>query len=121
MTARHRSLIALVLLPLALVIGFATTGFASSGHDSAKVAGKTPTITISSFSYTVPASVQPGVRVKVVNKDNVAHTVTADNGKFDIRVEADSKGFFKAPKKVGDYGFVCTIHSSMKGTLTVAK
>ena len=122
MNARRRSLIALLLLPLALVLAFGTAGLASASRDgSSTVPAKMPTITISNFSYKVPASVQPGAKIKVVNKDNVAHTVTADNGSFDIRVEGGAKGTFKAPKKAGDYSFVCTIHSSMKGTLTVAK
>ena len=53
------------------------------------------------------------------NKDGVAHTVTADDGSFDVKVGAGSTATFTAPATAGTYQFHCKIHSSMHGTLTV--
>ena len=78
------------------------------------------TITIHSFSYTVPASVLHGTLVKVVNKDAVTHTVTSNAaGKFNVSVPAHSTKSFRAPATPQKYGFHCTIHPSMKGILKV--
>jgi len=43
-------------------------------------------IVISNMAYTVPPSVSPGQELTIVNKDELNHTVTADeNNLFDIR------------------------------------
>ncbi|MGN6608989.1 MAG: cupredoxin domain-containing protein [Jatrophihabitans sp.] len=77
-------------------------------------------ITIKDFAYGVPASVRPGSVVRVTNSDQVAHTVTADQGSaFDAAVDPGGSATFKAPNKPGRYKFHCTYHSNMHGTLVV--
>jgi plastocyanin len=77
-------------------------------------------ITISNFAYSVPARVSPGEKVTVRNRDNVAHTVTADNGSaFSVTVPPSATATFTAPAKAGSYPFHCTYHASMHGKLTV--
>ncbi len=77
------------------------------------------TIHIKSFAYTGPDSVPAGASVTVMNMDNVAHTVTADDGSFDAVVKAGTSTTFTAPAKAGAYSYHCTYHSNMHGTLTV--
>ena len=78
------------------------------------------TIHISSFKYTVPASVAPGATVSVMNMDGENHTVTADKGSaFDVKATAGSTVTFVAPTKPGTYPFHCTYHSNMHATLIV--
>lgn len=120
--SRSRSLLALIVLPVALLLAFVSVGVANarSAHDADHSTAITvPTITISNFSFKVPASVLHGARVRVVNNDNVLHTVTSNvTGKFNVSVPAHQIRFFRAPVK-GTYGFHCNPHPSMKGTLHV--
>lgn len=77
-------------------------------------------ITIQDFSFMVPDSVAPGERVTVQNKDDSAHTVTADTGDaFDVKVPGSGTATFTAPAAAGSYKFHCTYHSNMHGTLIV--
>ncbi|GAC1498627.1 MAG: hypothetical protein NVS2B15_21360 [Pseudarthrobacter sp.] len=77
------------------------------------------TIHIKSFTYSGADSVPAGSTVTVMNMDNVAHTVTADDGSFDAVVKAGASITFTAPTKAGKHTYHCTYHSNMHGTLTV--
>lgn len=77
------------------------------------------TIHIKSFAYTGADSVLAGSTVTVMNMDNVAHTVTADDGSFDAVVKAGTSTTFTAPAKPGTYTYHCTYHSNMHGTLNI--
>lgn len=66
------------------------------------------------------ATVKVGQTVKWTNDDPIDHTVTAKSGAdFDSgNVKAGGTFEFK-PDKAGTIEYVCTIHPSQKGTLTV--
>ncbi|WP_329136854.1 cupredoxin domain-containing protein [Streptomyces sp. NBC_01476] len=99
----------------------ATTGSASASA-SASGAGAA-TIVIKNFAFR-PAtlSVRPGTEVTVMNQDSTTHTVTATGAKaFDTGdIAAGKTATFTAPGKAGSYPYICSIHTFMKGTLTVA-
>ena len=78
-------------------------------------------MTIKNFAYRVPARVSPGARVRVMNLDQITHTVTADrsDGLFNVTVDPGSSATFTAPGKPGAYKFHCNFHSDMHGTLVV--
>lgn len=76
-------------------------------------------ITITEFEYTVPDTIEPGVEVTVTNEDPVGHTVTADDGTFDVDVPAGETVTFTAPEEAGEYSFFCEPHPNMVSTLTV--
>jgi plastocyanin len=78
-------------------------------------------LTISAFTFTPgKLKVTVGQKIKIVNMDAVAHTVTADDGvSFDVAVPAKTTVTFKAPSTPGKYKFHCTIHPTMKGLLIV--
>lgn len=78
------------------------------------------TITITDFAYSMTGTITPGSLISVTNNDKEAHTVTADNGAFDVTVAGGQTATFAAPSEGGDYGFFCKFHGNMKGTLTVA-
>lgn len=91
---------------------------ASSAGSSAPASEKL--ITIKDFAYHGPASVSPGAKVTVMNKDSTAHTVTADgSGGFDVTVAPGKSATFTAPAKAGSYPYHCTFHANMHGTLIV--
>jgi plastocyanin len=78
-------------------------------------------IVIFNMAYTVPPSVSPGQQLTIVNNDEPAHTVTADeNNLFDIRVSGGGGIMnFTAPTTPGTYPFHCNYHANMHGVLTV--
>ena len=71
------------------------------------------------LKFTVTAPVKAGATVTAKNNDTVEHTVTADDGSFNISIGPGKTATFTAPSAAGDYKFHCNIHSKMTGTLTV--
>jgi plastocyanin len=123
MSSHRKSLIAALVLPLMLLVSVVSVGVANahtSRPEHAKAGIATPTITIHSFTFSVPTSVLHGVLVKVVNNDSVTHTVTSNRaGKFNIRVPGNTSRSFRAPSVPMKYGFHCNIHPTMTAILKV--
>jgi len=63
-------------------------------------------------------TVRPGDVVVWINKDPFPHTVTAA-GAFDSGSIAAGKSWRFTAKKAGTYPYLCTLHTTMKGTLRV--
>ncbi|MGD9704558.1 MAG: cupredoxin domain-containing protein [Acidimicrobiia bacterium] len=112
-----------LLLALSMVMVFTacggddddTGGTAAGGTDA--TAGASLTIAGSAFSpqeLSVPAG-----DIEVTNEDGFAHTVTADDGAFDVRVEGGDTASITV-ETPGTYPFHCSIHSSMTGTIVVS-
>ena len=76
-------------------------------------------IMIEDFAFTSPQSVAPGASVMVMNADSEAHSVTADDGAFDVTVQPGRTATLTAPDKPGSYPFHCMFHSTMTGMLRV--
>ena len=125
MSHRRKALLALVMVPMAVLLTLGSISIASAHPasdlaDTHQPARKRPTIKISAFTFTVPRRVHPGATVKVVNQDAVAHTVTSDDGtSFDVAVPAKTTVRFKAPATVGKYAFHCSIHPTMMAQIIV--
>jgi plastocyanin len=62
--------------------------------------------------------VKRGDTVVWVNKDPFPHTVTAQ-GAFDSHDIPAGASWKYVARKPGTYAYICTLHSNMKGTLTV--
>lgn len=78
------------------------------------------TITIENFEYSGTGTIAPGSLITVTNNDTEVHTVTSDNGAFDVTVPGGQTVTFAAPSEGGAYSFFCKFHGNMKGSLTVA-
>ena len=63
-------------------------------------------------------TVRPGDAVVWTNKDPFPHTATAA-GAFDSGSIAPGKSWRFTAKKAGTYPYLCTLHTTMKGTLRV--
>ncbi|MFE9539866.1 cupredoxin domain-containing protein [Streptomyces sp. NPDC006691] len=105
----------------------ATASKAQSAHSGAAApssphAAAAAQITIDNFAFS-PAklTVHPGETVTVVNHDSATHTLTASPGSaFDTGpINPGKSATFTAPATAGIFPYVCTIHASMHGTLTV--
>jgi len=71
--------------------------------------------------YKFPAlTATAGQKITIADGDDEPHTVTADDGSFDSgSFDKAAPGTLLAPKTPGVYPVHCTIHPSMRGTLTV--
>lgn len=85
----------------------------------APASGAVGTIHIKNFAFTGPTAVQAGARLDAMNMDGEAHSVTADDGSFDVTVPPGQTTGFAVPAKPGVYKYHCKYHSDMHGTLTV--
>ena len=63
-------------------------------------------------------TVRPGDVVVWINKDPFPHTVTAA-GVFDSGPIATGKSWRFTARKPGTHSYLCTLHTTMKGTLRV--
>jgi plastocyanin len=78
------------------------------------------TLVIKDLAFT-PVLAKPGAKITVTNRDSEVHTVSASNGSFDVTVKGKAQATLTAPIKPGTYAFVCNIHPTMRGQLTVSK
>ena len=80
-----------------------------------------PTIQIEGFAFSALDPVAPGTEIAVANLDGAQHTLTADDGSFNTGgLDGGDTIAITAPDAPGTYAFVCNIHPSMTGSLTVA-
>ncbi|GAA2502726.1 cupredoxin domain-containing protein [Terrabacter carboxydivorans] len=96
-----------------------STSSGTSGTSGTAGTATAPVISIADFAYTVPASVAPGAKITIRNSDSQAHTVTSQDGGFDVKVDPGATATMTAPTKPGSYKFVCRFHGNMSGTLVV--
>jgi plastocyanin len=79
-----------------------------------------PTIQIEGFAFSTLDPVAPGAEIAVANLDGAQHTLTADDGSFNTGgLDGGATIAITAPDAPGTYTFVCNIHASMAGSLTV--
>jgi plastocyanin len=105
--------------------GSSSSAPASSGAagSSAPAPAGAASITITNFVYS-PATltVAPGTVITVTNNDTAPHDVDSDDG-TSFLTETVTKGgtfTFTAPSTPGTYGYFCSVHPNMRGTLIVA-
>ncbi len=124
----HRvPLIGLVIL-VTLLVG-ACSNSATTAPSAASPGGApgAQSVTIQNFSFQPTSlTVRVGSTVTWTNKDGTGHTVTADDGSFKsntIRTgttyDMTGTSFKQTFTKAGTYSYHCSIHTSMKGTITV--
>ncbi|MDE2049543.1 MAG: cupredoxin family copper-binding protein [Gammaproteobacteria bacterium] len=103
----------------ALLIG-AGSGTANAGQPRHRAAAKVHTVIIDSLRYRPQVIVvRRGQRIRWINEDPFAHTVTAIGGSFDSHSIPPGGSWTYAPAKAGEYDYRCTFHPTMKGKLRV--
>lgn len=113
------------LIVLVMALGLASCG--GDDDDSATAsnsggASSTVSVTAQGFKFDpTSATAKAGdVTFKITNKDTTNHTFTIDGTDVDIKLDPKGSGTTTATLKAGSYEWHCSIHSSMKGTLTVS-
>ncbi|MBI2103893.1 cupredoxin domain-containing protein [Candidatus Woesebacteria bacterium] len=100
----------------------ATEQEASSPTSATGEAVETVSIETKNFAFSpTTIRVKAGGKISFTNRDTVAHSFTADDGKsFDSGlVGKDKTVTVTAPTEPGEYPLHCTPHPFMKGTLIV--
>ena len=83
--------------------------------------GASADLTISNFAFNPQElSVASGDTVSVTNEDGSSHTFTSDDAGVDLQLGGSESGDVTIDAEPGEYDFLCTIHPSMQGTLTVS-
>jgi plastocyanin len=75
------------------------------------------TLDVTSFNFS-DVSAPAGGTLEVINESGGDHTVTADDGEFDVELPDGETVEVPVPSEPGEYGFHCEIHPSMTATLT---
>lgn len=104
----------------------ASTSQIDSAAAKAAPTGTSPgKIDIKNFSFNSAAiTVKKGASVTWANNDSMAHTVTSVSGSpdtFDSGSIASGKTYTHTFTTLGVYSYICSFHSSMKGTVTVTE
>jgi plastocyanin len=77
-------------------------------------------VTIANFTFKDPVvTVKPGTTVTWTNGDDIPHTVVAKDGSFKSRVLDTGERFSFTFAKPGQFGYFCSIHPHMTGTIIV--
>jgi plastocyanin len=77
-------------------------------------------VEIANFTFKSPVlTVKPGTTVTWTNGDDIPHTVVSKDGIFKSKVLDSGEHFSFTFAKVGQYGYFCSIHPHMTGTIIV--
>jgi len=131
--SNHMKSIHWAIVLVVLVIGIALAG--CTGYQQSPGPATTPqtqvpgsnTVTIQNFAFNPPTlSISPGTTVIWVNKDTVDHEVindasgsSAEGAIFRSPVIPKDGSYSFTFTSLGTYPYHCSIHPSMKGTITV--
>lgn len=82
----------------------------------------TRTVEIQGFRFK-PANItiKRGTRVRWINRDSAAHTVTANNGAFNSGLLRKGETFSRTFRTVGKRAYHCNPHPYMRGSVVVQR
>lgn len=78
------------------------------------------TVEITNFAFSPhKLEIAKGDTVVFINKDEVSHTATADDGSFDTDLLAQDDNKRVSFAEAGEFGYYCAPHPGMRGTIVV--
>jgi plastocyanin len=103
---------------------FLTVALAAStltmSNVSAKAAPAAAAVQIGNFTFNKAVlTVKPGTTVTWTNGDDIPHTVVSKEGLFKSKVLDSGDRFSFTFAKPGQFGYFCSIHPHMTGTIVV--
>jgi plastocyanin len=105
---------------LALALSFGPMGVALAAPTTPAATPPGPSIRIDNFVFGPTAlKVKAGTTVTWVNRDDIPHTVVADDKSFKSRVLDTDEQFSFTFTKPGEYGYFCSLHPHMTGKVIV--
>ena len=123
-TTNRRRLVAAATLLTTFVVGACSDDDpapVASASDTAETGGGADAVSIVDFTFK-PADleIEAGTTVTFTNEDDFAHTATAKDKSFDtgnLDKDGTAEHTFDEP---GTFPYLCAIHNSMTGTITVS-
>ena len=105
---------------IALAMTLALSGVAPPATAKVAPAASTGAVRIENFTFNSPlVTVRPGTTVTWTNNDDIPHTVVSKSGLFKSKV-LDTGDHFSFPfAKAGQFGYYCSLHPRMTGTIIV--
>jgi plastocyanin len=92
----------------------------STVAEVAKAAPPMAAVEIANFTFKAPTiTVKPGTTVTWTNADDIPHTVVSKDGLFRSKVLDSGDKFSFTFAKTGQFGYFCSIHPHMTGTVIV--
>ena len=77
-------------------------------------------VQIANFTFKAPVTtVKPGATVTWTNADDIPHTVVSKDGVFKSKVLDSGDKFSFTFAKPGQFGYFCSLHPHMTGTIVV--
>lgn len=77
-------------------------------------------VQIDNFTFKAPVlTVKPGTTVTWTNRDDIPHTVVSKDGVFKSKVLDTGDHFSFTFAKAGQFGYYCSLHPHMTGTVVV--
>jgi plastocyanin len=77
-------------------------------------------VQIDNFTFKAPLlTVKPGTTVTWTNADDIPHTVVSKDGVFKSKVLDTGDKFSFTFAKIGQFGYFCSLHPHMTGTIVV--
>jgi plastocyanin len=91
-----------------------------SAMTRAATAPATAAVSIDNFTFKAPVlTVKPGTTVIWTNGDDIPHTVVSKDGAFKSKVLDTGDRFSFTFAKAGQFGYFCSLHPHMTGTIIV--
>lgn len=85
-----------------------------------KAAPPAAAVAIDNFTFKAPVViVKPGTTVTWTNADDIPHTVVSKDGVFKSKVLDSGDHFSFTFAKTGQFGYYCSLHPHMTGTIIV--
>jgi plastocyanin len=88
--------------------------------DVARAAPPAAAVQIANFTFKAPVTtVKAGSTVTWINADDIPHTVVSKDGLFKSKVLDTGDRFSFTFAKAGQFGYFCSLHPHMTGTIVV--
>ena len=105
---------------LALALSLGVAGIGALSAPTAATAAAAASVNIDNFVFGPETlTVTPGTTVTWTNRDDIPHTVVANDKSFKSKVMDTDEKFSFTFTKPGEYGFFCSLHPHMTGKVIV--